>query len=48
LEITDVNRYYLEQGRLGYSLLEGYWTDAGTMTSLAVANRLVWEQPPLF
>jgi glucose-1-phosphate thymidylyltransferase len=48
LEITDVNRYYLEQGRLGYSLLEGYWTDAGTMTSLAAANRLVWEQPPLF
>jgi glucose-1-phosphate thymidylyltransferase len=48
LEITDVNRYYLDQGRLGYSFLEGYWTDAGTMTSLAAANRLVWEQPPLF
>jgi glucose-1-phosphate thymidylyltransferase len=48
LEITDVNNWYLEQGRLGYSLLEGYWTDAGTLPSLAVANRLVYEQPPQF
>jgi glucose-1-phosphate thymidylyltransferase len=48
LEITDVNRYYLEQGRLGYSFLAGYWTDAGTLLSLALANRLVYEQPPQF
>jgi glucose-1-phosphate thymidylyltransferase len=48
LEITDVNRYYLDRGRLGYSFLEGYWTDAGTLPSLAAANRLAWEQPPLF
>ena len=48
LEITDVNRYYLEKGRLGYSVLKGYWTDAGTLPSLAVANRLVDEQPPAF
>jgi len=25
-EITDVNRYYLEQGRLCHSALHGYWT----------------------
>src|SRR5438094_235698 len=25
LEITDVNRHYLEQGRLGYTGLSGYW-----------------------
>jgi glucose-1-phosphate thymidylyltransferase len=48
LEITDVNRYYLEQGRLGYSILPGYWSDAGTLESLAVANRLVLEKPPRF
>jgi glucose-1-phosphate thymidylyltransferase len=48
LEITDVNRYYLEQGRLGYSLLPGYWTDAGTLESLALANQLVRETPPRF
>ena len=48
LEITDVNRWYLEQGRLGFSLLQGYWTDAGTMESLALANMLVRESPPLY
>jgi glucose-1-phosphate thymidylyltransferase len=48
LEITDVNRHYLEQGRLGYSILKGYWTDAGTLESLAHANQLVYEQPPRF
>jgi glucose-1-phosphate thymidylyltransferase len=48
LEITDVNRHYLEQGRLGYTILDGYWTDAGTMDSLAHANELVRQQPPLW
>ena len=48
LEITDVNRYYLERGRLGFSRLEGYWTDAGTLPSLALANRLVYEKPPQY
>jgi glucose-1-phosphate thymidylyltransferase len=48
LEITDVNRHYLDQGRLGYTNLEGYWTDAGTLESLAVANRLATEEPPRY
>jgi glucose-1-phosphate thymidylyltransferase len=48
LEITDVNRHYLEQGRLAHRVLSGYWTDAGTLESLAVANRLVHEQPPAY
>ncbi len=48
LEITDVNRHYLEQGRLGWSLLSGYWTDAGTLESLALANELVRQTPPQF
>jgi glucose-1-phosphate thymidylyltransferase len=48
LEITDVNRHYLEQGRLGYTVLDGYWTDAGTLESLATANHLVHEDPPRF
>jgi glucose-1-phosphate thymidylyltransferase len=48
LEITDVNRHYLDEGRLGYSKLAGYWTDAGTLDSLAMANQLVHEQPPQF
>src|SRR5207237_3426295 len=28
LEITDVNHHYLEQGRLSYREMQGYWTDA--------------------
>jgi glucose-1-phosphate thymidylyltransferase len=46
LEITDVNRHYLERGRLGYQILQGYWTDAGTLESWSEANRLVLAQPP--
>ncbi|HLW78127.1 MAG TPA: sugar phosphate nucleotidyltransferase [Terriglobia bacterium] len=41
LEITDVNNSYLEQGLLSYSVLEGWWTDAGTFDSLLRANNLV-------
>ncbi len=48
LEITDVNRHYLKAGRLGYTPLPGYWTDAGTPDSLHLAGLLVREQPPLF
>jgi glucose-1-phosphate thymidylyltransferase len=48
LEITDVNTHYLRQNRLGYSLLQGFWTDAGTMESLALANQLVHQTPPRY
>ncbi len=47
-EITDVNNYYLKHKRMGYSKLEGYWTDAGTLDSLDVANELVRKNPPIF
>jgi len=48
LEITDVNTYYMKQGRLGFSTLDGYWTDAGTLDSLDYANELVRKDPPRF
>jgi len=48
LEITDVNNAYLNQGRLRHGRLDGYWTDAGTFESLALANRLASESPPVF
>jgi len=41
LEITDVNNSYLAEGSLTYSILEGWWTDAGTFDSLLRANNLV-------
>ena len=48
LEITDVNNHYLKAGRMGYSIIEGYWTDAGTLDSLDFANQLVRDKPPVF
>ncbi len=41
LEITDVNNAYLKKGELAYSVLDGWWTDAGTFDSLLRANNLV-------
>lgn len=41
LEITDVNNMYLERGELEYSVLDGWWTDAGTFPSLLRASTLV-------
>lgn len=43
LEITDVNNYYLRRGDLTYDILDGWWTDAGTIESLYRATRLVAE-----
>jgi len=46
LEITDVNKAYLAKGRLAYDILDGWWTDAGTFTSLNRASELVIKEPP--
>ena len=41
LEITDVNNAYILAGSMDYRILEGWWTDAGTIPSLYRAARLV-------
>ncbi len=41
LEITDVNNLYIDQGTMTWSLIEGWWTDAGTFDSLLKASNLV-------
>jgi len=41
LEITDVNNAYIEAGQLTWNILDGWWTDAGTIESLHLANQLV-------
>jgi len=43
LEITDINNMYLEESTLTHSILEGWWTDAGTFESLRQATNLVAE-----
>jgi glucose-1-phosphate thymidylyltransferase len=44
LEITDVNNRYIEWGELHHHVLDGWWTDAGTVRSLHRASRLVAEE----
>ena len=41
LEITDVNNRYIEWGELRHHVLSGWWTDAGTVSSLHRAAGLV-------
>ena len=43
LEITDVNNEYIGRGTMTYSVIEGWWTDAGTFESLFRASSLVRE-----
>jgi glucose-1-phosphate thymidylyltransferase len=43
LEITDVNNFYIDEDKLTYEVLDGWWTDAGAFESLLRANTLVAE-----
>jgi len=43
LEITDVNNYYIKNSAMIYSILEGWWTDAGTPQSYKRANDLTYS-----
>ena len=41
LEITDVNNAYINRGEMTWDTLQGWWTDAGTFSSLLKASQLV-------
>lgn len=41
LEITDVNNYYIKRSEMKFTILEGYWSDAGTFESLLRAGMMV-------
>ncbi len=43
LEITDVNNVYIERNQMTWSVLDGWWTDAGTFESLMSAANLVTQ-----
>jgi len=45
LEISEVNALYLEKNEVRYSILDGWWSDAGTFSSLSKASELVSEFP---
>jgi len=40
LEITDVNNRYIQDNKMTFEVLDGWWTDAGTFESLYRANSL--------
>ncbi len=44
LEITDVNNSYIEKDEMGYEIVTGGWSDAGTMASLHAAATLVKKE----
>ncbi len=39
LEVTDLNNAYLKEGKLNWTTLKGYWSDAGTFDSLFEVNK---------
>ncbi len=43
LEITDLNNEYIKNKELEYDILEGEWTDAGTLDSFYYANQLLMK-----
>jgi len=47
LEISDVSKWYLEQGELTASILKDEWIDAGTFESLFKAAELVRQKSQL-
>lgn len=48
MEITDVNNAYITRGQMSFGTFKGWWTDAGTFPSLAVANELAIAEPAPF
>ncbi len=44
LEITDVNNYYIKNKEMSFSVIKGFWSDAGTIESLYTASTLVKEK----
>lgn len=41
LEITDINNMYIKEGRMDYQIIESFWSDAGTFSSLFNASEFV-------
>ena len=48
MEITDVNNAYIARNEMTYGTFQGWWSDAGTFPSLALASELVANEPVPF
>ena len=44
LEIVDVLNHYIKNNGLTYSILDGFWIDAGTFEALHKANRFIADK----
>lgn len=44
LEITDVNNLYIKDGKMEARFVDGFWTDAGTISSLYHASTLIKQK----
>lgn len=43
-EISDVNNHYIKNNSITYSILKGFWSDAGTFASLHKAAQFMMEK----
>ena len=41
MEISDVNNSYIKDGRIDYEIVKGFWSDAGTFSSLFNASEFI-------
>lgn len=41
LEISDVNNQYIKDGKIDYKIIKGFWSDAGTFSSLFRASEFI-------
>jgi glucose-1-phosphate thymidylyltransferase len=41
LEITDVNNFYIHDGKMEWDIIDGWWSDAGTFESLQYTGNMV-------
>jgi glucose-1-phosphate thymidylyltransferase len=41
MEITDVNNWYIKEGKMDYKIVTGFWSDAGTFESLYNASTFI-------
>jgi glucose-1-phosphate thymidylyltransferase len=40
-EITDINNMYIKENKMDYKIIDGFWSDAGTIDSLFIASEFV-------